>query len=305
MLPIVWKLIFLVTFFLLLICQGQEEKLTSRLTREEKKDLEYFLRYLCIRDAGVFVLFGSKPFCDGGFLEDVEQKRQWPYERSLIKGWEAWEKVSVTLQTPHYVLVKKVESVSLEWPDHRVDNRIVHHFILADIAKTALILAEHYDTFRTVTGMDFHPLQIVFDLKNPDSIFWNRVFSRNGSVESHIALGLLYGFGKNNARLFAWQQDPLIKDSRVTEFFKSYPLFPTLNVDSHSMSIEELFDRRIGSYKIPGFMAMDNDSVLEKYREEKIKIEKIYRGKNFAEITLRALSRGLPLKADESNGFFP
>jgi hypothetical protein len=42
---------------------------------------------------------------------------------------------------------------------------------------------------------------------------------------------------------------------------------------------------------IPGFVAFEGDETVEMYKQEKKKIQQIYRGKDFLEVTLQQLSK--------------
>src|SRR5690348_16699402 len=62
----------IVILFSLSSCNGQKQPVLSAcLTPEEKKDLEYFFRFLVFENCGAFVLFGSKPLCEMS-LQDTD-----------------------------------------------------------------------------------------------------------------------------------------------------------------------------------------------------------------------------------------
>ena len=248
-----------------------------------------------INQSGVFVLFGSKPLCEGGFLDDVARRNPGPYCRNPLKGWEAWEKIKPHLKGTRYILIKKTAPISLIWPDQRVDNRISHRIILADVLKTAFVLSENYEIFKELTGMDFHPLEIVFDLENPDSVFWNRIFgSKQREGKSHfyanMANGLLFGFGKKNALLFSWRDEMRGKNEKIDAFFESFSLHPD-DLNKRARTSKEIWRKGARLLEILGFVSDKNDDIVERYENEKIKIQQFCTGKDFLEVTLQQLSK--------------
>lgn len=211
--------------FLVIICSiigdahKKSPRLSACLTAEEKTDLEYFFRSLIFENYGAFVLFGSKPLCnmhlkdtDSTAAEDILQ--QWldslpddkqaefetwsknkkrelsKSERHLYRGWLAWEKVQKTFEMKHYLL----RIAPLPGPAS-------YELVLVNIQQTALTLAENYAIFKNAAEMDFHPLQVVFELRNPDSIFWRKVLS----MPNHLSKGLLFGFGLRNSIFGDWR----------------------------------------------------------------------------------------------------
>lgn len=276
---ILHKVKFLLIFFLILsACSRKEEpQLSSCLTREEKEDLDYFLRFLLIRHSGVFVLFGSKPLCDGGFFEHVVQRKKSPYLRNPLDGWKVWEKVKTKIPlNPRFVITMQPRILSIEGVDRKL-----YLFQLIDIQKTAIVLAENYELFKSCTGMDFHPLEKVFEIEDPNSIFWQKAFY------DQVTLGILYGFGKNNALFYEWRENFEPRPGPISQFLQNTCTFackdeiPWRDVDSKGFDV----------LSIPGFIAIEGDEVVERYKREKEAIRKIYRGKDLVETTLRRLAK--------------
>jgi hypothetical protein len=237
------------------------------LTAEEKTDLEYFFRSLIFENYGAFVLFGTKPLCDITFAdtdstagEDILQ--QWldslpddkrtefeawfkhktrepsKPEYNPYRGWLAWEKVRKTFEMKRYIL----RISPLRGPD-------AYELVLVNIQQTALTLAENYAIFKNAAEMDFHPLQVVFELQNPDSVFWRKVLS----MPNHLTKGLLFGFGLRNSLFGDWQFScPKIKASTdwgklIVEYLKKTPHVASLN------------SPKLGKEFTPLFGAVDED----------------------------------------------
>lgn len=310
---ILFGLFFLVTVFSASACNSKKQSMLSAcLTAEEKADLEYFFRFLIFENYGAFVLFGSKPLCEMRFgnLESREeneaalqkwlgslpenerlaleaklhkkQKEPIGYERNLYKGWLALEKARKTFDMKHYIL--RIKPTPVPGQSHEViPGR--YQVIFADIQHTALVLAENYQVFKNASGMEFHPLKEAFELQNPDSIFWKNVFS----VPNHLAKGLLFGFGLRNSIFGDWEftrsnaNASSVFDERILDYLKNTPLETSTN---HVRSGEA----SSSNFTIPVFGAVPGDDTVEKYKKEKSEIEKIYRGQDLVEVTLKRLA---------------
>jgi hypothetical protein len=310
--PILFSCIFFVIFFFLAGCApNKHSSLTSCLTNEEKKDLEYFLRLLIFENHGAFVLFGSKPLCEvcvmdtddtevdelkhqqllasmsseerAEFeckLKKLEEKRgqeKIAFLRNPYKGWLALEKVIGKLNIKKYILVADDEGM--------YGARSYRTLILANIQRVALILAENYPIFKEASGMDFHPLEMALELQNPRSAFWNHVFK----IDNHLAKGLLFGFGRKNSFFEDWNLKQLSKNSslHLSEQAVSY----LKNVYTKpSASLVKIGEGGPSNFTIPIFGAVEDDEMIKLYEKEKKEIEKIYHGKDFVGLTLQRLA---------------
>lgn len=276
---------------------------------KEKKDLEYLLRLLIFENHGAFVLFGSKPLCEvcvmdtddtevdelqhqqllasmsseerieyEQTLKKLEEKKRGQeetlFERNPYKGWLALEKVIEKLNIKKYILVIDHEGM--------YGVRCNRTLIFANIQRVALVLAENYSIFRETSGMDFHPLEMALELKNPHSVFWNNVFK----IDNHLAKGLLFGFGRKNSFFEDWHLKQRSKASslqlseQAVSYLKSIssrPSTPRVEIGKGGPS----------NFTIPIFGAVEDDEMIGLYEREKKEIEKIYRGKDFVEITLQ------------------
>ena len=296
---------FLVILFSITACNSKKQPLLSAcLTAEEKANLEYFFRFLIFENYGAFVLFGSKQLCEMRF-SDTESTvaeaalQQWfdsmpadkraelearlakktrvqpkEFECHLYPGWLAWEKVRKTFEMKRYILC--VDPLS----------RLGHYKVtLANVQQTAIVMAENHTIFKNAAGMEFHPLQVVFELKNPNSIFWKNVFS----LPNHVAKGLLFGFGLRNSLFgdwdFKYSNAKSLSESEkgIVEYLRSAPF----GVSTNPVKFGE---GSPSNFTIPLFGTVAEDEMVEKYTKEKAAIEKIYRGQDLVEITLQRLA---------------
>jgi hypothetical protein len=306
-------LFFLVTIFSTNACsQKKQSMLSACLTAEEKADLEYFFRFLIFENYGAFVLFGSKPLCQTNFsdLESKEEnaaafqkwveslpenerlaleaklqkkpKESMRCERNLYRGWLALEKARKTFDLKRYIL--KIKPTPVPGQNHEVIPGS-YQVIFADIQHTALVLAENYQVFKNASGMEFHPLKEVFELQNPDSVFWKNIFS----VPNHLAKGLLFGFGLRNSIFGDWKfthsnaNASSVFEGHILDYLKETQLKTSTN-QARSGEASSL------NFTIPLFGAVPGDGTAEKYKKEKDEIEKIYRGQDLVEVTLKRLA---------------
>lgn len=313
--PILFLSIFLVIFFSLSGCNyNKHPSLTSCLEDEEKKDLEYLLRWLIFENHGAFVLFGSKPLCEAcvintdetevdelehqkllasmsseereeyekalKILEEkrkkLEKKEKVIFARNPYKGWLALEKVINKSNMKKYILVANHEG--LYGGGHNCT------LILANIQTVALVLAENYPIFREISEIDFHPLEMALELQNPHSAFWNRVFK----IDNHLTKGLIFGFGRKNSFFWDWKLNHLSKTSslhlseKAISYLKNIPSNP-------STPRVEIGKGGPSNFTVPIFGTVEGDEVVRLYEKEKKEIEKIFRGKDFVEIVLERL----------------
>jgi hypothetical protein len=310
-------LFFLVTVCSTSACNNKKQLMLSAcLSAKEKADLEYFFRSLIFENYGAFVLFGSKPLCEM-HLSDLESREEngtalqkWleslpederaaleaklekktkeriELERNLYSGWLVWEKVRKTFDMKHYIL--RITPVPVPGRSHETIPGS-YRVMLVDIQKTALVLAENYNVFKDATGMDFHPLQAVFELQNPESVFWKNVFS----IQNHLAKGLLFGFGLRNSIFGNWHFTYLNKQSfseleyqpsdSIIEYLESAPCDASTTPSKYTKGSPS-------NFTIPLFGSIAGDDTAEKYTKEKNEIEKIYRGQDLVEVTLQRLA---------------
>ena len=307
---------FLVTVFLLSSCTRNKEPLLSDcLTAEEKQDLDYFFRFLLYENYGAFVLFGSKALCEMNLpdtrydpkctditewvnaMPENDQKkfriiqknaqkraRKTPkLKRNPYQGLVAFEKVQKKIKMKNFI-IKTV-------PDYAGDDQVSGYEVtLVNIQQTAFVLAEHYAIFKEAAGMDFHPLQAVFELQDPTSVLWKNIFS----LKNHTAKGLLFGFGLKNSLFGNWHLSCLhgqleLPSEHYKETIADY--LKNLLCDASSSNHKNSYSEEpLTHCVIPLFKMVPGDEMADKYMKEKAVIERAYRGKDFVEVTLRRLA---------------
>jgi hypothetical protein len=183
---------------------------------------------------------------------------------SLDKTWFQWEKIQHRFPMKRYMLFKMDQFQS----DH------VFFVLFVDILKTAATIQDNYDVFRKAIGTDFHPLEITLNMKEKDSILFQKM--------NAYLWGILFGFGKMNSCLFQWQH--FDHPEACNEFCKNIVSF---NNDDFSQGE---FKYTIDQFSIPDFKSFNEiDPVVDHFREERKRIKEIYEGKDFLELTLKKL----------------
>lgn len=296
--------------------EDQKYKISS----EEYLTLEKFFRYVMLFQAGIFTLLGSKPltkiniiYYDYANLTD-EEKKQFEYyfidkkdendlkfyktlskeERKKVqffskknnffqidKIWDDWEKINNRLLLSNkYLLVKKERSLS-QLPAHSKHIIKIYDVYFVNILQTSLIIQKYYEVFKKIVGTDFDVLTLIYDLKNDDSVFWNKI----QSFEYSYIWGLLFGYGFENSYLYYWKYKNIDNDSSpfFTEFSKS--------IMKRSSNNNLSFLYNIKNFPLPYFSSFStNDPIIEKYKKERKEIQSAYQRKDFVYFTLKLLT---------------
>lgn len=270
-------------------CDHQVRLIYSSLTQDERADLDYFFRELIFENYGAFVLFGSKPLCEMSLIDvpvlesfqqrylatisddeksrwDAEKKQlkaqglyfEHEHERNPFRGFQVWKTIHDKIGTKRYIVAV-----------HPVGEGL-YSLVLADVVKVALVLAENYDIFKKITGEDFHPFEMVYELNNSNSPFWNKILSEGGNF---VGKGLLYGYGKKNSLVFGWEKE---------DFFEMKTFLRPSTAQSIPYGCANP-----DNFAIPFFQTIEEDNIAAKYEKEKVYIQKKYRNKNLVEVTLQ------------------
>lgn len=255
----------------------------TKLTINEKQNLEKFFEQILLKDHGIYVLFGSKPMISTWVSnktheEEINDFKKWPeemkqkalfMERNFKYDW--WDDVKDKVTVKNYLIIKR----------KTIDPKIDDVFFI-NIKNIIKILSKHYLLFKEIVGVDFDPKNIIFEIKNEKSSFWNHV------LENQILQGIIYGYGKKNAVFFdSWTKK--LKSKREREDLTiDQPEFTTDQENSQIYRTQSNL-LNYNSFPLPFFRYVPKSRVIEKYKNERQKILKIYKNKNSLEITLKKL----------------
>lgn len=250
----------------------------QELNAEERAWMEKFFKDIMLEEGSIYTLFGSKPMTAIAInyhsddevqaifdqMSEEEKATAVIVDDDLPQNWEKWEKLRSRFSMNRYLFFKKTD------PE---DSKFATLYFV-DIAKVALVLEEHYDIFKRETGMDFLPLQVVFEMEK-GSVFWDQVFNNSTLV------GLLYGFGLKNSYSFTWKYSKM--PETCTGFCQS---LPSCFSDKSTYG-----DATISHFRLPIFASFsEQDEVIEKYKKERNEIKQRYRGNDFLSLTLQKLT---------------
>jgi len=241
---------------------------------QERAWLTKFFRDLLLNEAAIYTLWGSKPMTLIHLIlytqEEImayynslsdEQKKEAVIHRDydLDENWKKWEKIKDRFPKNRFLLFQRDCS----------EGGKIGNIYLVDVLQTALVIQENYASFQNVVGFDFDPIKIVYEIQDPDSVFWNK------TLQHSALLGILFGFGPKNAWAFQWK----------------YGHTPCLgNFQSTASDLNSFGQATLSNFPLPVFSVFNDWEVVERYKKEREGIQKNYKGKDFVDLTLQRLS---------------
>lgn len=272
--------------FLFSSCSNSNKQLSKfELSNDERQWMEKFFGDLLFVEGGAYTLWGTKPITeivlyhytdeemktilDGLSKEDMENCYiNECYD--LPSNWEKWEKIKSRFPMKKYLLFRS-------YFDEDGKASFVY---FVDTLKTAMLIQDNYDLFKKTIGSDFHPFEVVLDMENQDSIFWNKI---RDSKDSPLLWGLLFGYGKLNSYVFFWKHFDCPESCE--EWLESYP-FQFSNPPPRGQVHLSLIN-----FNLPPFASFsDDDERVIQYEKEREQIKKTYKRKDLVQITLEKLT---------------
>lgn len=238
-----------------------------------------FFHDLLLVEGGVYTLLGSKPITRIS-LESFTEEEKHAYYASLSKdeldnaqiidnyslpqNWEKWKKISDRFPFKRYILLEK------ESEEH------VKFLYFVNIFQTAIKIQENYEAFRRVVKVDFNPLEVVLEIQDKNSKFWDAIDGNS------LLWGLLLGYGKVNSYGFFWKHEDA--SPRITNFMSS---LKESHRDSEFVGKVEFSPE---NFDIPPFISFEShDGTINHYKYEQETIKKMYERRDFLEFTLDVL----------------
>jgi hypothetical protein len=236
----------------------------------DKAWMTKFFQDILLDQSAIYTLWGSKPmtliqisyYTDEEILayyNQLTEKEKKEVELfddyDLDMNWEKWEKVKKLFPSQRHLFFKK---------ELTEDGKIARVYFV-NLFQTAYILQQNYSIFRNVVGFDFDPVKIVYEIQDPKSEFWNKSLVHAGLQ------GILFGYGLKNALAFQW---------------KHWEAAPFLKGVTPRGSTQTLKRATIQDFPIPGFMIFTDYNIVDQYEKERETIQRIYKNRDFLEITL-------------------
>lgn len=249
-----FKVVYVLLSILFCFCGCSKDE--ANLSVSEKVELERFFFNLLIDEPGIFTLMGSKPMTEM-YLADPSRG---------LKDWTIIERLPLS---DNFLLFQKEEFYRIETGEKIKLNRIT----FVNIKETVSVLEKNYHFFCSAVGFNFDPLGVVYELGKEHSDFWERLRGRR----NYYQWGILYGFGEKNSLAFH-------------EKFSGEK--PSMDLQENLYDQELIDSPSIEKFSIPTFVSFsDVDPVIKQYEDERKKIQKIYKGKNFLKETIKQLSK--------------
>lgn len=249
---------------------------------QRKIDEEDFAKLVLIREAGIYTLLGkNKPIT----LVRIERSSKQAFtnydSKTLKKGqtiklksgifrkesrllWEKWKRLHNT-HTPNFSFVTLKEQ----------PNNL--YFINKKILKNTLQM--HYSLFVKFVGEDFSIDQIISEIDNPNSFFWKKIF------KGHEILGILFGYGTENALAFA-------RTHKVIGEAKNDNMFSVQTTKIAKLQMEKkisLKDLDLPVFRV--FSVPDKQILI--YEKERKDIQKQYHNHNLRKLLLQSFKCSL------------
>jgi len=275
-------LVFLST---ILLCGFQQSEKFDP-TPINKERAEKFLKHLMVENIGIYTLVGSKPmtsFSVVPVIDITEKKLIYDSKTAQFKQHISFEKFKLTKADCNKLWEdwREVEDQYLGRQFRIVENDKTGGGIFINIPATTLVFDKWHEDFARITGLTFDPIEAAYCIGDESSRFWQKVQG------NHYLLGLLLGFGEQNAKLFQWEEEKKMH----------YPLRRGTSIlpghtgkAAHELDIQDL--------DVPGFIVYQViDEQLEKYKIEREKCIELYKGRDFFELTTQLL-KGIPPKAE-------
>jgi hypothetical protein len=235
--------------------------------QSDRKQSEAFLTKLLLENGGIYTLFGDKPitgmliFC--GNPEDLsleglseETLRNVIFvEDYTPENYASWKRFSKGLKFTKFRLIEQPCA----------NDPLQLSYMLVNLNNVRNLLQSHQKTFQEHLKMVIDAEQILQQLDQPSSAFWSTVF------KDHYLAGLLYGFDEESIRQF----DKTIRSSSVERNRFS---------DDHSGFVS------IESFPLPVYAIFPGDTRLTEYAKQREQIQKLYKGRDFMEVTLRRMT---------------
>lgn len=245
--------------------------------------LKEFFRDLLFKDPGAFTLYGTKPvtiynYCKfapvltedekAQVLKDHPEARKRKYD--FEKNYDKW------IQSKNRFPIR--EYLFGSFPGSTPDEFDIVLFV--NIEMTLRTLINHYENFRRVLSYDFDPFQVVFEVENRNSVFWNSV------LKDHALTGILIGFGVDNSWFFKWSLEHAKEQNKKGAFLESLPSAFDTDEDIENYGPQHF---NLPIFKLYGLHP--DHGLVQQYTNEREKIYGLYKSEDEVDLALNWLTR--------------
>ncbi len=264
--------------------------LTVPITQEEREWLVGLFRDLLLENNGAYTLYGTKPL-SLSLLEDPPTEEEKAKARAYFESLPPEKRPKIIRMKKRYDFkanYRKWQEIKNRFPIHRYlfgKFRLTEYaetIVFLNIEATVKTLLKYYSDFRRVLGEDFDPIQVVFEVEKEDSPFWNRVLKRD-----HALLGILLGYGQENAWFFEWWLKYDEMKSPIGDFMRSLP--STIYEDRDILYPDPK------NFILPRFQSfgvhLTDKRLFRKYKKECAQIKSLYKGRDEVDVALEWLTK--------------
>ena len=265
----------------------QEEILLYKIRNIPLEDfaiLEAFFRILVLEEGGAYVLFGSKPMAFTAYFtsSDVYNNisRKWylySENRTIQVGWEVWKKYRHRFPSSRFVLESK------PFDECRAE------ICLIDRNKFKKTIKSHLEDFQSIFGLEKTSAKILEEYQQGNRALFKLL------EEHHAALGILLGFGRENALQFHERAMKMGKDPNLAQEVSLKAPLPFIEFVDKS-PLQSAFNQKHPRtcYKflsLPYFLAdprlRETQELKYQYLQQRRQIQKEYAHGHFLEMTLK------------------
>ncbi|MDE3046490.1 MAG: hypothetical protein KGJ02_07590, partial [Verrucomicrobiota bacterium] len=182
-------------------------------------------------------------------LTEEEKKTAISWDPTLVDHWKTWKRYADQLPSKRFILTERPCFFD---PSHTI-------YAILNIKRTKELLSKHRLSFQKRTGLFFNTDAVIHEFKNPNSLFWEKVF------KDHYLSGLLFGYGQENVAYFDCE--------------KALPTFSEKYNPSATPT----------NFSLPVFAISPTDQTTERYRQQRVQIQHIYQNQDMIEVTLHRL----------------
>ena len=256
--------LFIPLFLLLCSFSNQMHAVTrlAQIPKEDSEKIDSLMSYLFLDEGFSYVLFGSKPMSMIGHDKNTPAAYRELYTHPLFElefWWQTWEKYSHLFPMKDFFLFAQNGD---EWFEVFLINR-------SNALKT---IEENLALFRKKIGVNFSSTEILKHIVSSRHVF------EDGLNKSHALLGLLLGYGKQNAVRF----EKYFSKNRKWSFVSRAPK------NSAEMMCMETSKLAVPSFS--SFSDRETVRVVKKYSGERERILEAYSKGDCLKITLGQLS---------------
>jgi hypothetical protein len=294
-----WRLsllifLFLIFFLTLTLCTSPTKNVVpSRdflITKEERAWLLEFFRDLLFDNDGAYTLFGTKPV-SAFLIEEPSTEQELAEWKAYYESLSEEEKSKLGLRTKRYDFAAnflKWQEIKNRFPirqylfgTFRLDDKTELVFFV-NIEMAIRTLLKYYEDFRRVTGFEFDPFQVVFEVENRESPFWNKVV-----LHGHALAGIILGYGRDNGWFFEWEIKYRKEQNQMGSFVSS---LPSKFYEETDIKYPDPQNFPLPIFKSFGLYSNDQQ-LVDQYKIEQKKIKALYKGQDEVDVALEWLTR--------------